>query len=239
MMDIGDIDIADLGLGRLTSPDSRDNNFLARELFQAELIARKYRGWSAHISSLYQASRPHCVAFSWMHFLVDAPMTHKVIVSEPGLAEMVIRGTQNSIATDEFYKACQMIDEWPGEDYDGTSVRAGAKVLQKMGLISEYRWAFTLQDMINCVLEQGPVIVGTNWYRGMSIPGKNFFIAPDGPLDGGHAYKVDGVNVPAKRFRIKNSWSSSWGNRGFAYMTFANMERLLNEDGEACIALEA
>ena len=233
------IDISELGLGRLAAPDSRDENFLARELFRPENIERRYRSWAAHVSSLYQASRPHCVAFSWMHFLVDAPQTHKVVESNPGSASVVIRGTNQMINTEAFYNDCQLNDEWPGENYNGTSVRAGAKILKALTLISEYRWAFTIEDMINCVLTQGPVIVGTNWYRGMSIPNEKHFISPSGSLDGGHAYKVDGVNIPSERFRIKNSWSSSWGNRGFAFIKFDDMERLINEDGEACIALEA
>lgn len=233
------IDVSELGLGRLPAPDARDTNFLARELFKADNIERKYRSWPAHVSALYQASLPHCVAFSWMHFMVDSPQTHKVIVSDPGSAVIAVRGVDTTISTNDFYNDCQLNDEWPGEDYSGTSVRAGAKVLKAHELISEYRWAFTLDDMINCLLTQGPVIVGTNWYRDMSIPDANHYIWPSGPLEGGHAYKVDGVNIPSQRFRIKNSWSPSWGRRGFAFMAFETMERLLREEGEACIALEA
>lgn len=232
-------DSLEVGLGRLAAPDERDNLFLASALFRPENIERKYRSWPAHISSLYQANLPHCVAFSWMHFLVDAPQTHKAIESNAGSATIVIRGTDIQLNTGEFYAECQRNDEWPGEDYAGTSVRSGAKILQSLGLISEYRWAFTVEDMINCILTQGPVIVGTDWYAGMSNPDEKYFMHLTGTHEGGHAYKVDGVNIPSERFRIKNSWSPRWGNRGFAFISFEDMATLLAANGEACIALEA
>ena len=31
------------------------------------------------------------------------------------------------------YHEAQKVDEWPGEDYDGTSVRAGLDILRKRG----------------------------------------------------------------------------------------------------------
>ena len=39
------------------------------------------------------------------------------------------------------YHEAQKIDEWPGEDYDGTSVRAGLDILRKRGPLREGRRA--------------------------------------------------------------------------------------------------
>lgn len=61
------------------------------------------------------------------------------------------------------YKEAQKIDEWPGEDYEGTSVRAGLEVLRTRGHrrliggvlqderlgdgIAAYRWATSVEEI--------------------------------------------------------------------------------------------
>lgn len=155
--------------------------------------------------------------------MIDGPVTHKVFY-----------GVDQA---DEFYREAQKVDEWPGEDYAGSSVRAGAKVLQARGLVSEYRWAFTLDDVVLALLEVGPVVVGTDWYEAMFEPDEDGFLRPEGAVAGGHAYLLNGVSVGARKLRIKNSWSKSWGVNGRAYLDFQDFEELL-AGGEACLAME-
>ena len=81
-------------------------------------------------------------------------------------------------------------------------------------------------------------MVGTNWYVGMFYPDKNGLIKISGGLAGGHAYVINGVDTKKQLFRIKNSWGRSWGISGTAYISFANMQRLIAEDGEVCLAVE-
>ena len=61
------------------------------------------------------------------------------------------------------YRTAQTIDEWPGEDYEGTSVRAAAEVLRTQGHkpynkdpnsadgIQAYRWIKDVNDVLNVV----------------------------------------------------------------------------------------
>jgi len=165
-----------------------------------------------------------------MHWLEDGPIT------QPGPGPIIV--------PQALYDDAQANDEWPGPPppYDGTSVRAGAKVLQRRGLIDSYHWADTsnpLPDLVDCLLYRGPVVVGTEWLEDMFEPGEDGFLDVSGALAGGHAYKLDGVNTKRAFFRIKNSWGRSWGNHGFAFMSFEDMERLVKNDGEACLAKEA
>jgi hypothetical protein len=144
---------------------------------------------------------------------------------------------------DWIYHEAQKVDEWPGESYDGTSVRAGAKVLLDQGKIQEYQWSFDLDTVISHLLEVGPVVVGTNWYEQMFTPvpiknSKAVQIKIGGDVAGGHAWKLDGVSLNLKLIRMKNSWGKEWGTNGFARISFDDMERLIHEQGEACRAVE-
>ncbi len=141
------------------------------------------------------------------------------------------------------YHEAQKVDEWPGEepDYEGTSVRGGAKYLQAVGHLKEYRWAQTIDDVRVWLLSgKGTVVMGTTWYEGMFSPDpKTGLVKPTGRVAGGHAYLCIGYSEPKGAFRYINSWGRSWGQDGRFWMDGEDAERLLvNEDGEACIGTE-
>ena len=136
------------------------------------------------------------------------------------------------------YEQAQKLDEWTGENYNGTSVRGGVKALQRAGKIRNYYWGFDLNSLVNAVLYYGPVVVGTYWYRGMFYPNRQGYISPTGQIMGGHAYVINGVDTKRQYVRIKNSWGRRWGINGSAYMSFTNMSNLIRQFGEVCIATE-
>jgi len=222
------------GLGRVHMPDQRDGAFPMSTLLdraEPDELTRSWRYWNAEGWWGDQLSTPHCVAFSWAHWLEDGPTT------QPETPH----GTGPVVDTTDLYNAAQLVDEWPGEGYDGTSVRAGAKILQQRGFISAYHWASPndpLMDVIDAILTTGPVVVGTNWYRSMFTPDDMGFLQVEGSIAGGHAYLLNGVNVKRGVVRVKNSWGQDWGSRGHALLSFEDIESLLLEDGEACLADE-
>lgn len=87
------------------------------------------------------------------------------------------------------------------------------------------------------MLYKGPVVVGTYWLRDMFYP-NNGLITATGNVAGGHAYLLDGINTKRGIIRIKNSWGRNWGKKGFAYISIDDMSKLINMNGEACIAIE-
>lgn len=112
------------------------------------------------------------------------------------------------------YHKAQKVDEWPGEDYDGTSVRAGLNVLKNDGHrvsragvsaspameegISAYRWLNDANDVIRLL---------------------------------GHDYGTKHGAVP---------WSNSWG-RSYPRVVWVpgeTAQRLIDEDGEVAVATD-
>lgn len=215
------MELLNKGLGRLHAPDMRDKQFLMRALLPRQIQVRtKY--WRCG-AVLDQRDTPHCVEYSWTQFVLSAPVMSK-------------RSTLPPVG--EIYKLAQRIDEWPGENYDGTSVRAGAKVLHSLGRITGYVWGYNALDVRDHLLTRGTVVVGTDWYDKMFTPDARGFIAPDGEVAGGHAYLVVGYSTKRNAFRILNSWGRSWGQNGRAWISFDDMDYLIKDYGEACSALE-
>lgn len=219
------------GLGRLYVPDNRDKGYPMRGLFSAmhpEDVGVYYRYWWPQGWWGDQGARPHCVAYSWTHWLEDGPVTQR-----PKTA-----GAGPCVDPEVVYSEAQKVDMWEGEAYEGTSVRAGAKILQSFGFITNYYWASSLADVVMALLTKGPVVVGTDWYDGMFETDSEGFIHATGPASGGHAYLLNGVNIKRKVFRVKNSWGRSWGNNGHAWISFDDMAKLMDNYGEACLATE-
>jgi hypothetical protein len=232
----------ELGLGRLHLPDLRDNNYLIENLnqyqtstpissnLQSTVIRNKTRivgrYWEDEQWWGNQGSTSECVAYSWIHWLEDGPF-YQATVPHPILQPNPV------------YKEAQKIDEWPGENYNGTSIRAGAKILQNLGFIQNYFWTFDVNVLANTVLNVGPVVVGTIWHRNMFFPDRRTgLIRATGPINGAHAYVINGVDTQRRLFRIKNSWGRNWGLQGRAFISFTDMARLMRMNGEVCLATE-
>lgn len=228
-------------MGRLHIPDVRDRMFriapTVRSREAGEAVERGWRYWWQDGWWGDQWFTPQCVAYAWLHWLEDGPSTRRP--RQPGRTAQHGQGAA-LLNPQNVYDEAQRIDYWPGEDYDGTSVRAGAKVLRSHGFIKEFRWAWDVDTLSEALLTEGPIVVGTNWYDSMMETGDKGMISvvTSGQVYG-HAYLVNGVNTSKEVFRIKNSWGRQWGEGGTAYISFGDMATLFNENGEACLAVEA
>lgn len=197
---------------RYYAADARDKRFRLRF---TERSKRQKRFWSSRWFG-DQESEGACVGFAFAHWLESSP----------------IRQFMNPFG---IYRMAQHLDEWHGTNYEGTSVRAGAKLLQSLGFISEYRWAANVDDIVQTILEIGPMVVGTEFYEGMDSEN----MIDEGKLLGGHAYLLDGVDVTKKKLRVKNSWGRGWMRRGRSSISFSVMDRLLRRQGECLIGIES
>ena len=234
---------SEVGLGRHYSRDERDNKFLtARYLLNRKFPRiRAHRYWNSNRWWGDQGGTSQCVVYSWAH-CIERPNTAITPWRSEGGHELSwgswrFTGQQPLINLDKAYNWAQRNDEWPGTDYDGTSVRAGAKYLHKHGHIESYTWAYDVYTVVHAVNTVSPVVAGTLWTIDMFVPDKHGFIEPTGDSVGGHAYLIDGVSNRNKFFRIKNSWGKNWGRGGFARITFDNFDKLLLAHGEACLPI--
>jgi hypothetical protein len=233
-------------LDRLPEFDDRSRNFSVAldPRFREKLKAKT---WPMPIR-LDQGSEGACVGFSRAHDLACSPSP--------------VKGMTNDYAK-QIYKIAQTLDEWPGENYSGSSVLGGVKAAQQLGYVGEYRWAFGIDDVLHALATVGPVVFGIPWLDSM------FNTRPDGLLDcsgdvaGGHAIQGRSVHLPTiggvvnisrtwkgrtRRLRIKssvpvvgltNSWDYDWGVFGEAFIKADDLENLLNDWGEACITTQA
>ncbi len=220
---------ADRGLGRLLSVDERDARFPMRATFQAD-PTRAWRYWDKGPWQGNQGTTSQCVAYASAHWLHAGPVIHRSATPS---------ATPYFDLT-EFYGECQRNDEWAGEEptYEGTSVRAAGKMLTQRGLIAAYHWGFTLADVVDAVLNKGPVVLGTDWWTGMVDPDSMGMVQGTGIVEGGHAYLLYGVNTLSRTATCRNSWGLDYGLNGTFRMSFDLLEELILSNGEAMLATE-
>ena len=150
------------------------------------------------------------------------------------------RIVDNRLAQSIYHRARQL-DEWPGEDYEGSSVLAAMQTVREAGFISAYYWATSLKQMQHAVCHLGSLVIGINWYEAMFDTDSGGFVNAHGDLVGGHAICVGGLDLGRSAFILHNSWGQSWGGRGgapkgSAFLSFKDAERLvIGERGEAAL----
>jgi hypothetical protein len=219
--------VQDRRLDRIPQFDARSLNFPVRTLIPQAYPPRSYT-WSVPVN-LNQGAEGACVGFGFAHELAARP------ASVPGMT--------NDFARQKIYWRAQQLDPWAGGAYpnanpfyEGTSVLAGAQVCTKeLKLYGAYHWAFSLDDVIMALGYKGPVVLGVNWYEGMWDTDALGFIRVRGALVGGHCILAHAVDLRNKRVSLFNSWGKNWGIGGKAWISFADLDRLLKEQGEACV----
>lgn len=164
-----------------------------------------------------------CVGFAWSNELAAEPVS--------------VKGVDNDLGF-RIYREAQKVDEWPGEAYEGTSVLAGAKIVQQMGYMSEYRWAFGVQDVVDTLSQHGPVVFGVPWYGSMYTPQPDGRLTISGVASGGHAIIGDELDVPRGRIWLLNNWTKGWGIDGRAWMPIEDWDKLLRQGGQACVPVK-
>lgn len=191
---------------------------LRAEAIRTDRAPRSY-AWTRR-AWLDQGSEGACTGFGAAHVMSMAPEAR----------------TMTNAHGNRFYKGAQRYDEWPGENYEGSSVLGVMKYLRaETGFVREYWWAQTLDEIIQAIGYYGPVEIGSYWWSGMMNTHEDGYVRPTGGKVGGHAYALGAVDLKNRRFRLDNSWGRGWGVNGSAWLDFTDMKMLLADDGECAL----
>lgn len=220
------------GLGRIARPDARDQRYHVGNLLPVKAAPLKDKAYT-YGPILDQGSTPRCVGFSVAGIISGGPI-------------MQLTDVQAQLAAGVVYNRAQAeFDEWPGEDYDGTSVRAGFKAAVAMGYFASYVWSWDLATSTRYFREVGPGVDGIDWYTGLFSPKRqkdgSYYVEPTGAIEGGHAIRRVRYSVKRKATLWANSWGvDGWGlsPNGTAWIHDDALGDLLRWGGEFCAGVE-
>lgn len=210
----------------MDAPDPRDQEFRVtpilkkRKLLDALLpLSRTYALAVPPFDQFADGNTDWCTAAAWYHFFLSEPF--------PTLFPFIPA---------DLIDLAKTVDEWTGEEYWGTSHRAVAKVLEKLGYISPYLWAKGVDEMrIWLLAGMGPLIIGMEWTENMYKVDKEGFIHLGGKATGGHCTLISGWSDILDAVLITNSMGPKWGKGGQAWMRIADFRKL--NVGEDALAL--
>lgn len=147
-----------------------------------------------------------------------------------------------------FYELARRYDEWPGEDYSGSSARGAMKGWHKHGVCSEQiypalpadRHGLTSQrtadaqqrplgayfrvnhrDLVAmhaAIAEVGVLYASCSVHEGWRNVGNDGVIQMSDKMLGGHAFAI--VAYDDGGFWLQNSWGNTWGSHGFGHISY-------------------
>jgi hypothetical protein len=160
--------------------------------------------------------------------------------TEPFYTDLTSRAKFASLVLDEsfalgIYSQGETIDgdgPYPPND-NGSSGPSVSQAAKNDGYQNGYLHITSVTDMVDA-LQDGPVIVGYNWYTSFDSPDANGLItlAPGATVRGGHETLVRGCKISDQLLYQDNSWGESFGVNGSFQLSFTTMDDLLNQQGD-------
>ena len=172
-----------------------------------------------------QGSRPWCTAFATIGTVEN--LGRRLFSTSLDLSEIHHFDSYGVYQTEPSFSAAKkigLIDEslWP---YYGSKQRgADSKIRAKLS--STKRIHAALSDVVAAIRNGEPVVINLDVNNSFMNPRAGGIVMPGGMLQGGHAIALTGVVLDSRvggggYFVIKNSWGSSWGDKGYGYLPFS------------------
>jgi pimeloyl-ACP methyl ester carboxylesterase len=162
------------------------------------------------------------------------------------------RGRRYRVSPRMLYEAARRFDEWPGEEYEGSSCRGAIKGWYTMGVCREEHWRYDparpgeltvarakkarentlgayyrlhhrLSDFHAALNEAGVIFVSADVHAGWDLKAvKNGTIPRRAEVIGAHAFAIVGYN--SQGFLVQNSWGRQWGSTGVAVWSYEDWQ---------------
>ncbi|MGE0415582.1 MAG: hypothetical protein AB7O80_02150 [Acetobacteraceae bacterium] len=177
---------------------------------------------------------------------------------------LIVRNTRQGrrVSPHMLYRMAKMYDEWPGEDYEGSSLRgalrgffnngacadglwgktteafaslAAAKDARRTALGAYFRLRPVLSDYHAALNETGVIYASAGVHSGWdNPPGGNIPPKAGGPL---HAFAIVGYDETG--FWVQNSWGADWGKSGVAHWSYQDWAANIQDAWVLQLAIEA
>lgn len=203
-------------LGRHVNHDARSRAFPAK---LAPTYGTKY--WRHHGAVLDQGQVGSCTGNALVSAIMSGPLYR------PG------RELTEADAVRAYSRASET-DPFPGTyppDDGGSDGLDACKAGVEFGWLSGYTHAFGLDECLRA-LTLSPVMIGVPWYSSMFKPVAGI-LSVSGSVAGGHEVALTGIKNG--KVRVQNSWGPTWGKNGCAWLLFADLDRLLQENGDVTV----
>lgn len=207
-----------------------------------------YIDWSKYMSSVKNQGRlGSCVGFAVAAMKEFQEYTEHMNEVKAG-KKYKRKQDQYDLSEAWIYWNSKKIDPWPNSE--GTSIRCAMRVLRKIGVPCEAGWEYNdafkgkpkswakliakwglidsywrisgVNELLSA-LNDGPVVIGIGCFEEIFRPNETGVVnypANPNKLMGGHAICAVGYSDNLKLIKFKNSWGTSWGKKGYGFVSY-------------------